>query len=143
VLVSDQQVSAFRAYVIGDFDQYRWLSSQLDRDADQEAFAALVVAGFFEAVDRRFADASDEVIEYVGSVRARSDKLADKVDPQIAERLIRHALGDGPSPNVDSETRTGTQLVLLTALVHDSQYDKQELEQFLAATRRFADQMMD
>lgn len=141
--VTDHQVAALRAHVTGDLEEYKRLTSQFDRETDKFGWAALITAGFYEAVDRRFANAKDEVIEYVGSVRVRSDQAADEIDPRIAERLIRYALDEGPDPEVDGKTRALTQMVLLAVLVHDGQYDDDELEQFLADVRRFADQMID
>jgi hypothetical protein len=141
--VTDHQVAALRAHVTGDFEEYKRLTSQFDKETDKIGWAALIAAGFYEAVDRRFANSSDEIVEYVGSVRARSDRAAEEIDPITAERLIRYALDGGQDPDVDGRTRALTQMVLLAVLVHDSSYDEQELERFLTEVRRFADQMID
>jgi hypothetical protein len=141
--VTDHQVAALRAHVTGDFEEYKRLTSQFDKETDKIGWAALIAAGFYEAVDRRFANSSDEIVEYVGSVRARSDRAAEEIDPVTAERLVRYALAGGQDPDVDGRTRALTQMVLLAVLVHDSSYDEQELERFLTEVRRFADQMID
>jgi hypothetical protein len=143
VPVTDHQVATLRAYVTGDLDEYKRMLSQFDRNADKAGWAALITAAFFEAVDRRFTNASDDIIEYVGSVRARSESLADELHPDVGERLIRHALGDGPEPDADGKTQALAQTLLLGALVYDSGYDDQELDEFLLEARRVANQLVE
>lgn len=140
--VTDLQVAALRAYVTGDFDEHDRLRGQLDRDADRAGWSALVAAGFFEAVDRRFAESGTDadVVEFVGSVRARSETLSDEIDPRIAERLIQYSLGKGSISGMDGRVRLATQLLLLTALIIDEQLDDAGLDEFLAEARKIADQ---
>jgi hypothetical protein len=52
--VTDQQFAAVHALLAGDVEKHKRLLAQLDRDKDKIGFSALIGAGFFEAVDRRF-----------------------------------------------------------------------------------------
>lgn len=140
--VTDHQVATLRAYVTGDFDEHDRLRRQLDRDADSAGWSALVAAGFFEAVYRRFSKEGTEadVVEFVGSVRARSEQLSNDIDPRIAEQLILYSLGTGSISGIESRVRLATQLILLTALIVDEQLDDAGLDDFMAEARKIADQ---
>jgi hypothetical protein len=102
---------------------------------------ALVAAGFFEAVDRRFAanGTTADVIDFVADLRARSEQLSEAVDPTVAERLIRHSLGNGSIADLDDGTVAGTQFLLLAGLVADEHYDEAGLDAFMAEVRKLAD----
>jgi hypothetical protein len=145
--VSDDQVYALRAYLSGDFATYDRLRNQLSRMADQSAWGALIGAGFFEAVDRRFArngTTSDNaaIVGYIADVRARSDKLAEDIDPTVAERLIQDSLGRGSVDDIDGRTRLGTRFLLLAALIVDEQLDERGVEAFVAEARKVADRWL-
>jgi len=139
--VTDQQVAALRAYLKGEFERHSQLLDQLDPVADSDGWSALVAAGFFEAVDRRWGDNRDtaQIVEYIGSVRTISPELSDQIDPRVAEPLILACLGQGAVPDVDDETRHATQLLLCTALVADAKYDDEALDAFLEEARKIAD----
>lgn len=53
---------------------------------------------------------------------------------------MRHALGDGSIAGLDDETVIGTQILILSALVSDEQFDDAGLDQFMAEVRKLADQ---
>jgi hypothetical protein len=146
VPVTDDQLRALHAYLSGDFATYGSLRERLSVMPDQSAWGALIGAGFFEAVDRRFAKdgtASDSaIVEYVADVRARSDKLAQDIDPAVAERLIQDSLGRGSVDDIDGRTRLGVRFLLLAALIVDDQLNEEELETFLAQAREVADQWL-
>jgi hypothetical protein len=138
--VTDQQVTALRAYLAGDIDEHNRLVHQLT-DADNAGWSALVAAGFFEAVYRRFKEGTKaDVIEFVASVRARSEQLSKEIDQQIAEQLIMYSLGKGSIDGLDSRVRHLTQFGLLTALVLAERFDDASLDEFLAEARKIADQ---
>lgn len=141
VPVTDHQVATLRAFLTRDIDEHRRLREQLDREG-RISWVTLIAAGFVEAVQRRFAHASDDAMEYVGSVRARSDKLADEVDPLVAERLIRDVLEVGGPPDLDGRAKFAAQFHLVAALVVDADYDEVELDAFLAKARSLADQWL-
>lgn len=77
--VTEGQVATLRAQLAGDFEDYERQWARLDKEAATAGYTALIAAGFFEAVDRRFvknstiADTAD-IIEFVGDVRTRSDR---------------------------------------------------------------------
>ena len=145
--VTDDQVRALDAYLSGDFATYDRLRTQLSGMADQSAWGALIGAGFFEAVDRRFVKGttvSDDaaIVAYIADVRARSDKLAEDVNPTVAERLIQDSLGRGSVDDIDGKTRLGTRFLLLAALIIDEQLDERGIEAFLAQAREVANQWL-
>lgn len=142
--VTDDQVATLRALLSDDMDRYRQLFSGLDRAEAKKGYSALVTAGFVEAVERRFGTSyqAANIVEFVAEVRARSDQVAAELDPDVAERVIRVVLEDAPVDDLSRNAITGAQLLLLIGLVADAQLDSQELEQFLAGARKFADQLM-
>jgi len=146
--VTDEQANTLRTLLAGEFEEYRRLLGQLSRESAQSGYAALITAAFFEAVDRRFVEdekiaESGEVIEYVSTVRARSENAAEQIDPQTAERLIQHSLGEGSIDDIDSDTRFGTEFILLAALVADEELDAAGLDAFLSEARRLGDRLME
>ncbi|HZB32801.1 MAG TPA: hypothetical protein VE465_21765 [Streptosporangiaceae bacterium] len=140
--VTADQVATLRAYLKGDFGEYERLVDQLDSGAARTGYSVLLAAAFFKAVDRRFAEngTDADVVEFVGHVRARSERLGDKIDPRIAERLIRAVYTDEDIDDIDGETVIGTQFLLLAALVVDERLDEAGLDRFLAEARALADQ---
>lgn len=143
--VTDEQVAALRAYLAGDLDQHHRLYSRLDRATARSGYTALVIAAFFEAADRRFAQngTAADVIEFVGDVRARTEELGEKIDARVAERLIRAVLTDEDISDLDDTTKGRYYIVLLAALVADEQLDPDGLDSFLAEARKLADRWVD
>jgi predicted nucleic acid-binding protein len=142
--VTDDQVATLRALLGDDMDRYRQLFSGLDRAEAKKGYSALVTAGFVEAVERRFGTSYQgaDIVEFVASVRARSDQVAAELDPDVAERVIRVVLEDAPVDDLSRNAITGAQLLLLIGLIADAQLDSQGLDQFLAGARKLADQLM-
>ena len=141
---TDEQVATLRAYLAGEFDEYERLSERLDPNVDGEGYGALIAAGFFEAVDRRFAGnrARADVIEYVGEVRSRSERLSRQIDPSAAERLVMHSLGEGSIDDLDDKVVAHTQLIVLIPLVGDEELDDAGLTAFMTTVRALADRML-
>jgi hypothetical protein len=140
---SADEVATLRTYLAGDYDEYQRMHGRLDPVAARTGYTALIAAAFFEAVDRRFAKpgtTAADIIQYVGDVRARSARIGDALDPRAAERVVRHALGDGSIADLNDETVIGTQIVMLSALIADEQLDDAGLDAFMAAARKLADQ---
>jgi hypothetical protein len=81
-----------------------------------------------------------EIVEFVGQVRTRSDRIADELDPRAAERLILHALGEGSIEGLDEETVAGTQMLVLAALIADEHLDDAGLDEFMAEVRAVAEE---
>jgi hypothetical protein len=142
--VTDEQVATLRAHLTGEVKEYQRLWGRLDRDAAKTGYMALLAAAFFEAVDRRFAKDGTvaDVIEFVGGLRARLGEDADEVDPIVAERLIRDALGDGTIADLDEDTIVATKVILLTALISDEQLDEVGMDEFMAKSRALGDRLM-
>ena len=142
--VTDDQVATLRALLSDDMDRYRQLFSGLDRAEAKKGYSALVTAGFTEAVERRFGTSyrGADIVEFVASVRSRSDQVAAELDPDVAERVIRVVLEDAPVDDLSRNAITGAQLLLLIGLIADAQLDGLGLDQFLAEARKLADPLM-
>ncbi len=140
--VTDEQVAAMRAYLNGDADLYHRLHGQLNRDEARTGYTALLTAAFVEAVERRFGKTGtpSDVVTFVADVRSRSDRLAEEIDPQAAELLIRAALTGDDIDDLDAGTIGGLYVVLLAGLISDEQLDDARLDDFLGEARKLADQ---
>lgn len=138
--VTDEQAATLRAYLTGDPDRYAELHARLDRGQDATAYTALIIAAFFEAVDRRFAKngTTGDVISFVADLRARSDRLAQEIDPQTAERLIRAALTDEDISDLNDQVKGRVYTVVLAALVADEHFDDAQLDAFVTEARHLA-----
>jgi len=142
--VNADQLAAFRTLLTGENEENQRLQQKLDQSDGWEGYGALISAGFVMAAERWFDKPSDtDIVEYVASVRSRSDELGEKIDPVIAERLIKAMHSDETIDDIDPTPLIGTQLVLLVALIHDAQLDDAELEAFLAEAKGLADQWVD
>ncbi|TDD75093.1 hypothetical protein E1293_28785 [Actinomadura darangshiensis] len=147
--VTDEQVAVLRALLTGQRERHRELLSKIDQAAANVGYPALLAAGFFEAVERRFivdGTIMDDtaVIDFVASVRERTDETPDLIKPDIAERMILHALDKGASiSNIDTDIVIQHQLVLLAALIGDAHLSEPELDAFLHKSRVDADELID
>lgn len=141
--VTAEQVATLRAYLVGDRARYEQLYEQLEKGS-LSGYLALIDAAFFKAADRRFAKGSTnaDIIEFVGTIRSRSDGLSEKVDPLAAERLIKAVLGDGSIDDLDDRIRFGTEIVLLAGLIIDGHLDDAGLDRFLVESRSLADEWL-
>lgn len=147
--VTDAQIAALRALLKGEAEKHRELLDQLDRTEANVGYSALLAAGFFEAVERRFivdghVTNSARVIDFVASIRERTDETPDAVKPDIAERMIFHALDQGASiSGIATDTVIQHQIILLAALIGDAQLNDLELDDFLRKIRTDADELID
>jgi hypothetical protein len=146
--VTDKQVAALHAQLAGrPPEEHLRLFNDLDQ-SDNAGYAALLAAGLFEAVQRRFvkngesADRS-EVIDFIAAARARSDDAPDAINPDVAEQMIMHALGKGSFAGIDDGTVLRHQIILLAALVGQENYDDAELDAFMNQIRTDADEMLE
>jgi hypothetical protein len=139
--VTESSVSILRTYLTGDIERHQRLVDRLDSHAAKADYGLLLSAAFFKAVERRFAkNATDaDVVEFVGAVRARSDRLHNSIDPRIAERLIRAVYTDEEIDDIDGRTAIGIELIMLAALVIDEGLNDAGLDRFLAEARCLAD----
>jgi hypothetical protein len=139
--VTEEHVATLRAQLAGDSEEYERRWQGLDEESTRTGYSALVAAAFVEAVDRRFANKGTDadVIEFVGDVRTRSERVERQLDPRSAERMIRAVYTDEEIDDLDGRTKGATQMLLLAALVADEKFDDVGLDQFLAGARALAD----
>jgi hypothetical protein len=135
--VTDAQAATLRAYLAGDQARYAELHAQLDRRADARAYTALIIAAFFTAVDQRFAKngTAADVTGFVTDLRTRSDRLAQDIDPQATERVIRAALTDEDISDLNDEDKGRIYTAVLAALIADAHLDDTDLEALLTEAR--------
>jgi hypothetical protein len=143
VAITDEQVAAMRAYLVGDIERYEHALAQLDHAAQLD-YVTLVSAAFFEAVEKRFNEGSvtTEVAAFVGHLRARSEDLANSISPEVAERLIRDVYTDEGVSDIPDETKGSLHALLLAGMVADEQYDDSGLDEFLGKARKLADDLL-
>ncbi|MFD0535773.1 hypothetical protein ACFQY7_20530 [Actinomadura luteofluorescens] len=108
----------------------------------------MVAAAFVVAVERRFREGNNvaddaTVIDFIASVRARSDDSAHIVNPEVAESIILTLLGRGSVDTIDGNTLLEHQIILLAALVSQAQFEGSELDAFMAEAAALADQVLE
>lgn len=137
--VTADQVAAMRAYLKGDGPGYNRIADRLDPTA-KKAHAALIVASFLVAADKRFGkDATRaDMTEFIEGLRARSEQLASEIDPRQAERLIMAVHTDEDIDDID-DSLYGP---LLAGMIADTQLSDTELDEFLEKARKLAEQML-
>ncbi len=142
-MISTEQVTALRALLTRNFDEHQRVIAQIKPVGGLAGYYELVTAAFFEAVDRRFGTRYTlaDIVQYVAEVRTRLRNPDRGIDPNVAERLIRKALGEGTTRGIDKETLLRTESVLLTVLIMDEQFDDAALDAFLAEARALADRL--
>lgn len=149
--VTNEQVAALHAQLAGRTDEHRRLLQQLDRAEANVGYSALVAAAFYQAAERRFirdgkVATRAEVIDFIASVRARSDESVDLIDPDIAEHMILQVLGldaGSDAADIDHDVAFETQIVLMAALVGDAEFTEEELDDFMEKVRADADELTE
>jgi hypothetical protein len=141
---SDLVVATLRAQLADSVDEHMRLLRQIKTDADKRAYATLINASFFEAIDRRFGEgaARDDAIEFVADVRSRSARLSDALDPRTGEQVILAAIGNGSIDELDPEELRRNQIILLAGMVADLRFDNGILDEFMAKARASADSLL-
>lgn len=129
--------TALDAFLRRDFDTYRSLAAEVDNRELARALASV----FFVAMDDKFGDSgtSADVIAFVASARARFDDTGDKVDPGVAEKLIRAAVFDETLPDdLDPQAQGGAETVLLAALADQDAWTDEHVAKVIAEARSLA-----
>lgn len=140
--VTADQVASIRTYLKGDIDGFNRISARLDQ-TEKRARGALIAAAFFKAAERKFADGtSSEVIEFVGRARARSDTLAEAIDPRIAERLILATFTDEEIDDISGDAQGDHFGLLLAGMIAEARLSDAELDAFLDESRMLADEWL-
>ncbi|XRQ02702.1 hypothetical protein ACN3XK_39605 [Actinomadura welshii] len=146
--ITDQQVAALRAQLSGQSaEEHLRLFNELD-ESDHVGYAALLASALFEAIQRRFVKDDEtvdhaDIIDFIASVRERSEDSPDSVNPDIAEKIILHATGQGSISGIDDSAITRHQVILLAALVAREKYNEEELDAFLVQVRADAEEMLE
>ncbi len=140
-VISPEQVAAVRALLTRDMDEHLRLTAQIRQANGLMGYNRLILTAFCEAVGRRFGTryTLTDIVEYVAEVRTRLRNPDRGIDPNIAERLIRKALGEGTIQDIDKKALVYTAGVLLVAFVMDEELDGTALDTFLAEARATAD----
>lgn len=146
--VTDKQVEALRTQLAGrPPEEHLRLFNELDQ-SDNVGYAALLAAGLFEAIQHRFVKNGEpadrpEIIEFIAIARAKSDDAPDAINPDVAERMILHALGKGSISGIDDGTILRHQIILLAALVGQANFNEPELDAFMTQIRADAEEMLE
>jgi hypothetical protein len=134
--ITDKQIAAMRALLAADIGTFQ---RHLDDLGPSEDLGPLGHAAFFLLVERRFAKRPAEaVIAFVGDVRGRSERLAQKVDPIAAERMIRWVYTDESVADIDIDTRKNLVSILIPALAYDEHFDDAQLDELLPEVCKLA-----
>ncbi|GAA4216963.1 hypothetical protein [Actinocatenispora rupis] len=129
--------AALEAFLRRDFDTYRTLSAE----ADNRELARALASVFFVAMDDKFGagSTSADIIAFVASARARFDDTGDKVDPAVAEKLIRAAAFDEDLPDgIDPQAQGSAETVLLAALADQDGWTDEHAIKLIAEARNLA-----
>ena len=140
-MTSSEQLTALRTLLTRNFEEHRQVITQIKQTEGLAGYNKLLTAAFVNAVDRRFGTryTLTDIVEYVAEVRTRLRNPYRGINPNVAERLIRKALGEGTVRGIDKQTLIHTERVLLVALIMDDQLDGVALDTFLAEARATAD----
>jgi hypothetical protein len=144
-VVTDEQVAALRASLVGDLDEYERLCAASDPVDFQAGFSALVTTAFVEAAGRRFGKDRmvADVVRFVALTRARKLEDPDLLDPRGAESLIRAALGDSMAiADLDDEAKARGQVILLHTLIDEARLDGAGRDEFLDRARERAERLV-
>ncbi|GLZ07036.1 hypothetical protein Acsp03_45020 [Actinomadura sp. NBRC 104412] len=142
--VSDKQVAAVRALLTGQSEEHSRLIDEMGPVDVGRGYTALVAAGVFELIDKRFmregvAAPDDDIVAYVAFARQKSEAFAEGLKPGIAERVMLAALDKAELADIDNNDVAMAQFYLLMSLVHDEQFSDEELDTFLMRARKTAD----
>jgi hypothetical protein len=142
VTVTEEQIGALRAQLIGDFDGYRRTLADLDSRGALAGYTALITAAFIEAVDLRFGpDQRDDaaVVRFIGDIRSRFPGTDNEIDPAAAERVVRKALGRGSISDMSGAVIRHTERLLLPLIVAELELDPEDVDRLLAGARKLLD----
>lgn len=144
--VTDDMVATYRAFLSGDHEQWKRRRAALGTSPEAtRPFFALLTGLFVEAVERRFdpSVSRDEIIGFVAEVRARSDELAERLDPHATERMISMVFDDDvATDDIPRDQTIGVRLTITAAIVGDEGMDSAQLEDFLSKSRALADEIL-
>jgi hypothetical protein len=144
--VPDEYVAALRAYLTGDpgYDERSQRLAERDGDEGGNVYSALLGMTFLIAARRRFPTyTSADVIRFVARTRSDTGPAGAAVDPQIAERTLRGALGEPSAVDGLADiTRATAIMMLLPALLTSDSTPEPELDALLAEGRILANRAL-
>jgi hypothetical protein len=120
---SDTASAAVRAFLTGDFSEYRLLHEQLGRE-DRGAFAIVLAAAFKDAATSRFGESASigDIIGFVAQTRAQYPRVAETVTADDAENAIRAVLGEDQLLDaMDGKAYGAAQAAMLFAITHENE----------------------
>jgi hypothetical protein len=83
------------------------------------------------------------VIRFVAEVRSKLGAQRDIIDPDVAETLIRHALGEAVTGAAETAAKVRAQVLLLIAMVGDGRLDDAGVDSLLSRARSLAERSND
>lgn len=144
--VPDEYVAALRAYLTGDpgYDELSQHLAERDGDEGGNLYAALLGITFLIAARRRFrTHTSADVIRFVARTRATADANGIAIDPGIAERTFRAALGEpSAADGIADYDRASVIMMMLPVLLTNDGIQLTELDALLAEARTLADRAL-
>jgi len=142
--VTDDQVATLRALLANDRERHKRLYAGLDRAQVGKGYSAMIAASFGLAATRRFGSGytPGDIVTFVGDVRAKSEGVAEDLDPDVAELLLNAVLGKASTRGMNREKKVIAEILLLAGLVVDEHFDDAGLDAFLADARKLADQIL-
>ena len=139
--ITETQTAALRAHLAGKAEVFDRLGSDLAAQPDGwGGYGILLAAAFYIATNQVFTAGQTslpEVINYVAEVRSQFEQTGTDINPVAAERLIRFALGDGDTADMDDRTVLTTQSVLLPALAERANVNA-DLDTFIDQAQKIA-----
>ena len=143
---SDDVVATFRAHLRGDREEWERRNDALDRSpATTEPYFAFLTALFATAVQRRFGNVPDRdaIIGFVADLRARDDVLAERLDADATERMIRMIYEDDiETGDIPRKQTIDIRMGVLTAIVRDENPGGTEIEAMLEESRALAEGLL-
>ena len=144
--VPDEYVAALRAYLADDpgYDEFSQHLAERDGDEGGDVYAALLGMTFIVAARRRFPTyTSADLIRFVARTRASTGPAGAAINPQIAERTLRGALGEPSAVDgIADITRATAIMMLLPALLTSDSTPETELDTLLAEARTLANRAL-
>jgi hypothetical protein len=141
-MVTDAQVSALRAALVGDSGTFDRLGGESGLEYGEE-FPVLMAMAFINAARRRFGVgwSRGDVVRFVGQLRARDHGEYSDVSSEASEQMLIGALRGEPFQTQFDEFAKGYALAaVLAELV--SGFDAQRLSALLREARQQADQWL-
>jgi hypothetical protein len=151
IQITDEQVDALRAFLrpatARNDEEFADSEAASEPVVKEEGQALLYLAAFDEALQQRFASSTDlggDIVRFVADFRSVHEPFGwFRIDPRMAEAMIRGRFGLEPEPILDPDDVLNTQIVMLQMLVMDLRrlrgFDASVLEGFVTrSTERAA-----